>query len=106
MSWDFGVKVDTGGDEPAQLTGKNMTYNLNSMLTAALGIPFRELDNAPCSEAAGVINKAIHKMKVDPEFFKTFNPPNGWGTYEGCLSNLEWLLKCCIDHPKASIYVH
>jgi hypothetical protein len=100
VSWWFGVDTEDCTDD------RNMTYNLNSMLTAALGIPFQELDKAPCSEAAGVINKAIHKMKADPDYFKFFNPPNGWGTYEGCLESLEWLLLQCKDNPTASIYVH
>ena len=106
MSWDFGVEIDAGGDEAFQMTDRNMTYNLSAMLTEALGVPFRDLDGAPCTEAAGVINRAIERMKADPERFKVHNPPNGWGDYDGALDSLIWLLECCQNAPKASIYVH
>ena len=106
MSWWFGVNIDTGGSERHCIADRNMTYNLAPMLSEALGSGFRELDGAPCTEAAAVLSRAVERMKADPEHFKTMDPPNGWGDYHDALESLTWLVGLCESHPRASIYVH
>ena len=49
--------------------------------------------------------KGIKKMKSNPEYFKKFNPENGWGTYEGLLSFAEKYLEACKEYPSSFISV-
>jgi hypothetical protein len=51
------------------------------------------------------LQEAITKLKSDPEHYKKFNPPNGWGTYEGLLKFLEQYLQACLEYPDALVQV-
>lgn len=44
-------------------------------------------------------------MKKEPERFKKFGSPNGWGTYEHFLPWVESYLKACEEYPDATIEV-
>jgi len=130
MSWWVGVEIDSGGEEPAELSDRNITYNVGGMFRAALGIPepgihiedyrcrcryaedgghetgLKALHGAPCTEAAGAISAALARMDADPATYQAMNPPNGWGSYDSARKDLRWLLGQCRAHPKGSIYVH
>lgn len=47
----------------------------------------------------------LHRLLSDPAHFKTFNPLNGWGDYDGLVRFVEAYLEACKKHPKAKIYV-
>jgi hypothetical protein len=130
MSWWIGTEIDAGGTEAAQLSDRNVTYNVAPMFQLALAIPkpgihgggycrcrypdgdgshetgLRALHQAPCSEAAGVISAALGRMRADPQAYRAMNPANGWGSYESAMADLEWLLERCAEHPGARVYVH
>jgi len=65
----------------------------------------RALDGAPCSEAGGVIARAVERMEADPDTYRAMNPPNGWGDYEGALAFLRRLAEACAEHPRATVRV-
>ncbi len=105
MSADYWLVIDTGGEEPARLTDPsiNCTYNLGEMLRAA-GFPaWNALIDAPASETGGMLRAVADKLRSDPEQFKAYNPPNGWGTYEGAIEFLDAFAAACAEHPKATI---
>jgi len=103
MSADYWLQIDTGGPEPATLASFNCTYNLGEMLRAA-GFPeWDALTGAPASETGGMLRSVADKLRADPEQFKTYNPPNGWGTYEGAIEFLNEFAAACAAHPKATI---
>lgn len=65
----------------------------------------RVLHGAPCSEAAGVLARAVERMRADPDLYRPMEPSNGWGDYEGALAYLDGIAQACATHPKATVYV-
>jgi hypothetical protein len=53
-----------------------------------------------------VLEAGIKKLKDNPEFFEQFNPPNGWGTYEGFVVFLMNYKEACEMYPEAEIYIN
>jgi hypothetical protein len=47
----------------------------------------------------------LAKMKADPERFKKFDSPNGWGVYEHFVPFVENYLKACRKFPDDSISI-
>ena len=47
----------------------------------------------------------ITQMESDPERFKRFNPPNGWGSYDTLLEFMKEYLAACEKYPKATIEI-
>lgn len=104
MSYDVYLEIDTGADEPVEITSFNYTTNCAPMWREA-GIDLRECTGAPCSEAAGPIADAVKRMEADPDTYKAMNPPNGWGDYDGALNFLRNIAAACTQHPKAHLRV-
>jgi hypothetical protein len=53
----------------------------------------------------GYIAIGYSKLISDPEHYKTFNPSNGWGSYEGLVEFTYTYLKACVDNPLAIVKV-
>ena len=78
-------------------TDLNVTYNVSDLLSHAFG----------CENFATFINgqnglylipyieRAIHRLKKNPEYFKQFEASNGWGTVEQMIPYLERFLDSC-----------
>lgn len=106
MSYDLCLRMDTGAKYPPRVTETRCpTYNLCGMFSLALGRPIRELDGMLAADAAPILEAATVAMKKRPAKFKKLNPANGWGSYEGALESLCWLLEECKEHPKAMVSV-
>lgn len=76
------------------------TYNLGAMFKEALGgRRLKELDGMECENALPLLLEAVVEMRADPARFKEFNPPNGWGDYEGALRFLEDFSVLCRRYP-------
>ena len=107
MSYDMQLVINTGGERPAAVTKcKSPTYNLAPMFALALGGSMREvLDEKKAHSVIGVLEKATVSMKRAPAKYKKLNPPNGWGSYEGALESLCWLLEMCKEHPLATVQI-
>lgn len=104
MSADYWLTIDTGGPEPATVAEiRNVTYNNGPVLRAA-GFPdWHALIEAPASEAAGMLRSVADKLRSDPEQFKAYDPPNGWGGYEDAIDFVEDFAAKCAAHPRATI---
>jgi len=119
MSWDFNMVIDIANGRDAEIfDGLNYTYNVSPMYveafkesegSIALNINkskgIRILEGLTGEEAKPFLEKAIKKMKDEPNYYKTFNPKNGWGNYEGALSLLEQLLEWAEYAPKAKFQI-
>lgn len=107
MSYDMQLVINTGGEHPARVTEcRSPTYNLSEMFSLALGGPMREvLDGKKAHDVIGILEKATASMKRAPAKYKKLNPPNGWGSYEGALESLCWLLEMCKEHPLATVQI-
>lgn len=46
----------------------------------------------------------LNRLQSDPDYFKQFNPPNGWGDYDGLVRFTQYYLKACQANPTATVY--
>lgn len=111
--WD----KENPGVEPATIEGPapnevywgNITHNLGSMAAAA-GI-YKHLwrpEEIPITRAKELIEPleaGLKLLKDEPNTFRKFNSPNGWGTYEGLVRFVEEYLAACKENPDARVSV-
>lgn len=105
----------------------NITHNLNEMaheagLYEALWRPYKLKENyeepedepfyeeefeQQCTilakEITSHLEKGLKELKFRPQYYKQFNPSNGWGDYEGLVEFTEKYLSACIKYPQAQI---
>ena len=105
MSLDFYL-------ERVQLTrvfDANITHNLTKMASEA-GI-YEALwrpDEHGYHKAVQIIpilRDGVKLLESDPERFKKFNSPNGWGMYENFVPFVKKVLAACEEFPDADITV-
>ena len=108
MSWDVWMEIDTGGKKPVEIAEcGNMTWNVSPMYYDAFDLEngIRGLDGMSGKNALEHLEKAISKMKRNPEKYNEMNPKNGWGDFAGALLFLEIIMDDCINNPKAIVRV-
>lgn len=106
------IKVDVGAKDLKRINlyDSNITHNLTAMAKEA-GI-YKQLwrpEEVGAKYAKDIVNAvevALIAMKENPELFRKFDPPNGWGTYEGFIHWVEKYLDACKENPKALIEVN
>ncbi len=88
---------------------RNITHNLNQMADAAgIYAAMWRPDEFGLSKARQLIEplrEGLAKLKADPDHFKQFNPPNGWGDYAGLVDFVEDYLRACEQYPDADVSV-
>lgn len=87
----------------------NITHNLSQMAVAAgvykcLWCP-DELGITKAVELVESLREGLILLKSDPERFEQYNPPNGWGNYQGLVRFVEEYLAACEMYPKAEVSV-
>lgn len=95
--------------EPISVFEANITHNLGEMAAKA-GIykACWRPEEIGCKYAKDIIpllGNGIKKMRTNPDKFRKYNAPNGWGTYDDFLPWLEEYLKACKENPEAEISV-
>lgn len=85
----------------------NYTHNGNRMADAA-GIYqalWRAEENGitKASQLIEPLRAGLAAMIADPERFKKFDSPNGWGKYERFVPWVRKLLAACVDYPDANV---
>jgi len=101
MSLDVSLNVE--------VCSLNITHNLNKMAEEA-GI-YNELwrpDEINIEYAHQLIeplSKGLEKLKSDPEYYKQFDPENGWGSYDNLVEFVTEYLKNCILFPDSLVSV-
>lgn len=92
------------------LFSANCTHNLGAMAAEA-GVyealwrsgerhwqkPTKARDLVP------ILTDGLAKLRTDPAHFRTFDPPNKWGDYEGFVRFVERCLAACIEYPNADV---
>lgn len=66
---------------------------------------FEEENPSQAFEIIPYLKNGIENLKENPEYFKKFNPSNGWGSYEGLLKFAEEYLKASETFPNAIIEI-
>jgi len=87
----------------------NITHNLTEMATDAgiykhLWRP-KEINITTAAQLIEPLRVGLELLRSDPERFKQFNPPNGWGDYDGLVKFVAAYLVACENNPDAEIYV-
>lgn len=87
----------------------NITHNLNAMASNAgiykhLWRP-EELGITEAAELLKPLEEGLERLKANPDHFKQFNPPNGWGDYEGLVNFVEEYIEAIKAHPRARVSV-
>lgn len=87
----------------------NITHNLGKMaaeagIYKALWRP-EEVDIETAQQLIEPLEKGLNLLESDPARFRQFNPPNGWGTYEGLVRFVRHYLEACQEYPTAKVSV-
>lgn len=106
MSYDISLNVDVNGKIYRIVDAGNYTSNIRTMFDEAFGAPdWKFLHGMICKDATPKIGRAIEKMEADPEHYKTFDPPNKWGSYDSALPFLKQFLALCEENPDLTIEI-
>jgi hypothetical protein len=87
----------------------NITHNLNKMaeeagIYQALWRP-EEIGLYYANDLIEPLSVGLAKLVADPDHYKVFNSPNGWGMYEYFVPFVAKYLEACIANPDATIYI-
>lgn len=61
--------------------------------------------NVKCELLIDDLELAIKDLESRPEYFKQFNPINGWGSYSGLLCEAKRFLQACKLNSEANVIV-
>jgi len=104
------VKVVRDDSETDCVYRANITHNLNTMADHAGGL-YEHLwrpDECGVTRAGQLIEplrKGLARLRVDPDYFRKFNPENGWGKYEQLVAFVANYLAACEEFPDAVVEV-
>jgi hypothetical protein len=87
----------------------NITHNLNTMAQEAgiyeyLWHP-ESLNITTAKQLIDPLLKGYRLLLSDRERLKAFNPPNGWGSYEGLVKFVKAYYDACYTYPSAKIAI-
>lgn len=94
---------------PTEVFTANITHNLNEM-AGAVGIYQHlwrpdELGIKHAGELIEPLYNGLLLLQTDPERFKKFDSPIGWGVYENLVVFVDNYLQACVENPDAEITV-
>ncbi len=87
----------------------NITHNLGRMASEAgiyeaLWRPDEHgLETA--AQVAAVLRPGLALLRAEPDRFRAFDSPNGWGLYKHFVPFVESYLTACDEHPTAAVEV-
>lgn len=101
--------------QPVGVYDANITHNLGKMAsqvkvsdTLTLYDILWHADEHGFTQAeqiAELLDVGFNELLADPDRYKQFNPPNGWGTYDNLVNFVYKYRNACWDHPQASIKI-
>lgn len=65
----------------------------------------RSLPTPRARDLIAPLTAGLALLESDPERFKTFNPANGWGNYDGLVRFVRDYLVACKEYPEATVEV-
>jgi hypothetical protein len=95
--------------KPTKVYSANITHNLNKMAQAAgiyeaLWHP-EEIGITKAHQLIVPLTEGLARLRADSAKYRAFNPPNGWGSYEGLVEFVEAYLNACGMEPDADVRV-
>ena len=101
--------VAVQSEESSTVYSRNITHNLNKMAgEAGIYKPLWRPDEIGIERAHQLIEPlraGLELLRSDPARFEPFNPPNGWGTYDGLVDFVVDYLEACERFPTATVSV-
>jgi hypothetical protein len=95
--------------ENEEVYSANITHNLTTMAAeAGLYEYLWRPDESKVTKAYQLImplRGGLRTLEENPKRFKEFNPPNGWGNYDGLVEFTKNYLKVCEQYPDADVFV-
>lgn len=103
------LDVTLTATRPTEVYWRNITHNLNKMAMEAgiyqhLWRP-EELSITRAQELIQPLTEGLARLEADPEHYRKFNAPNGWGVYEDFVDFVRDYLEACQNNPDAEIHV-
>lgn len=97
------------GEETHNVYEANITHNLGEMAREA-GIYLHlwhpnELGVVKADQLVDPLREGLALLRSEPERFKAYNPPNGWGSYEQLVEFVADYLRACEENPEATVRV-
>lgn len=94
---------------PNEVYSANITHNLGAMADAAgiykaLWRP-EEIGISTAAQLIAPLTAGLALLKSDPDRFRQFDAPNGWGKYEHFVPFVERYLEACRESPNAVVSV-
>ena len=85
----------------------NITHNLTKMAEAAgiykhLWRP-EELGILSAFDLIAPLEEGLARLKANPDYFREYNSPNGWGMYEHFVPFVEQYLNACKENADACV---
>lgn len=95
--------------KPTAIYSANITHNLNKMareagIYEALWRP-DEIGITKAHQLIAPLTDGLARLRAEPDKYRAFNPPNGWGSYEGLVRFVEDYLNACGMEPDADVRV-
>lgn len=92
---------------PTEVYTANITHNLGRMADAA-GIYMavwrpEEIGIQIAAQLIEPLTAGLELLKSDPERFKAYDAPNGWGVYKHLVKFVEDYLAACKENPGATV---
>lgn len=105
MSYDLEVGVKVAGTDNlyariAEPEYHSPTYNLGRMFRACTGWDFTQSEWYKCSEVLPKIEHGIRELHTNRKEYEKYNAPNGWGTVDSAIRDLESLRDCIYEQAE------
>ena len=108
MSLDFYINKSASnyceccGQEIEDVYSRNITHNLAKMASEAgiycvLWHP-NENGYQKTDDIIDLLSNGLDRLKSDPDHYRQFDAPNGWGVYQHFVLFVEDVLKNCIEY--------
>lgn len=95
--------------DQVEVFSANITHNLGTMAEAAdiylaCWHP-EEIGVTKAWQLIPLLRDGLRKLKADPEKYKAYDDPDGWGTYSDFVLWIERYLASCKEFPEANVSV-
>lgn len=96
MGYDVRFKVKVEGANYWINTGHcdaNITWNVGKIIRLSTGLEWKnEANNGLCKDVIPSIQRGLNELYRNPDKYKPFESPVGWGTVEGTIGFFERIL--------------
>jgi hypothetical protein len=109
------LDVDLMVVQPVSVYFGNITHNLGKMageVKLSNGLTLYDVLWRPdehslkfAKDISELLDEGWNILLSDPEHFRTFNPENGWGSYEGLEKFVYNYRNACWDNPDAELSI-